>query len=203
MKRLEKIVVGVDVFASSDDVLKRALMIAKENKAELFIVHAIEIPWIKIANYFDSKELVIDKENIKKEIEKKIQILSKDFKVPYTIFIREGTADDVILYEAKLFKADMLVIGSHTKSKKRRSTLRTTAHKVAHKSHLPVLIVKNSVQKSYKNIIAPTDFEIQSKQSIIFTKNIFPTAKIKILHVYGTFHNTGPYEVQSNSKNLC
>ena len=49
MKKLEKIIVGIDVFASSDDVLKRALMVAKENKAELYIIHAIETPWIKIA----------------------------------------------------------------------------------------------------------------------------------------------------------
>ena len=123
MKKLKKIIVGIDVFASSDDVLKRALMIAKENKAELFIVHAIEMPWIKIADYFDSKVLVIDKKNIKKELEKKIRVLNKGFKVPCSVFIREGVSDDVILYEAKLLKADMIVIGSNTKSKKRRSTL--------------------------------------------------------------------------------
>jgi nucleotide-binding universal stress UspA family protein len=59
--------------------------------------------------------------------------------------------------------------------------------------------VKNSVQNPYKNILAPTDFERQSKQSVIFAKNIFPTSKIKIVHVYETFHESGPYAVENIS----
>ncbi len=197
MKKLKKIIVAIDVFAKTDDVLKRALMLAYENEAELLIVHAIDIPWISIADYFNSKEVVIDKKIIKKEIEKKIQVLNVDNSVPYSIFLRKGDPDDVILYEAKLLKADMIVIGSHIKSKYRRGILGKIVQKVAHKSHLPVLIVKNSVQNPYKNILAPTDFERQSKQSVIFAKNIFPTSKIKIVHVYETFHESGPYTVKN------
>lgn len=198
MKKLKKIIVAIDVFAKVDDVLKRALIVAKENEAELFIVHAIDIPWISIADYFDSKEIVIDKKSIKKEIEKKLEVLNID-NVPYSIFVRKGDPDDVILYEAKLLKADMIVIGSHIKSKSRRNILGKTVQKVAHKSHLPVLIVKNSVKNPYKNILAPTDFERQSKQSVVFAKNIFPTSKIKIVHIYETFYETRPYVVKNIS----
>jgi len=57
------------------------------------------------------------------------------------------------------------------------------------------LIVKNSVKKPYKNIIAPTDFEMQSKQSVLFAKNIFPTSKINIVHAFETIYMEGPYAV--------
>ena len=195
MKKLKRIIVGIDIFAKSNNVLKRALMVAKENKAELFIVYAVQTPWFSVPSYFGSKEITIDTKGITKKIEKKVKALSRDDKVPYSILVREGDADDILLYEAKLLKADMIVIGANTKGKK--NFLGTTAEKVAHQSHLPVLIVKNSVKNPYQNIVAPTDFQTQSKQSVLFAKNIFPAVKIKAVHAYEAFYAVGIYTAGS------
>ena len=107
--------------------------------------------------------------------------------------MKEGNAEDIILYESKLLRADMIVIGAHSKRKGRKGILGTTAQKVAHLSRLPVLIVKNSVKAPYKKIVAPTDFERQSKQSVLFAKDIFPTSKINIVHAFETIYMEGPY----------
>jgi len=195
MKKLKRIIVGIDIFAKSNNVLKRALMVAKENKAELFIVYAVQTPWFSVPSYFGSKEITIDTKGITKKIEKKVKALNRDDKVPYSILVREGDADDILLYEAKLLKADMIVIGANTKGKK--NFLGTTAEKVAHQSHLPVLIVKNSVKNPYQNIVAPTDFQTQSKQSVLFAKNIFPAVKIKAVHAYEAFYAVGIYTAGS------
>ena len=193
MKLLKRIVVGIDVFEKSNNVLKRALMIAKRNKAELFIVHAVQTPWFSVPSYFGGKEISVDIKGITKKIEKKMNALNREVKVPYSILVREGDAADILLYESKLLKAGMIVIGANTKSKKR--FLGTTAEKVAYQSHLPILIVKNSVKKPYQNIVAPTDFQTQSKQSIIFAKNIFPAVKINVLHSSEIIYVDGPYTV--------
>ena len=193
MKKIKRIIVGLDIFAETDNVLKRALMVAKRNKADLFLIHAVQTPWFSVPSYFGSKEINIDIEGITKKIEKKIKALNKEYKVPYTILVREGDADDILRYEAKLLKADMIVIGANTKSKKK--FLGTTAEKVAHQSHLPVLIVKNSVKGPYKNIVAPTDFQAQSKQSVLFAKSIFPAAKVNAVHSSEVIYVEGPYTV--------
>jgi len=193
MKKLKRIIVGIDIFVKSNNILKRALMLAKQNKAELFIVHAIQTPWLSIPSYFGGKEIAIDTKGIKKKINKKIKKLNLNDKVPYSILVKEGNPDDIILYESKLLKADMIVIGASTKSKK--NFLGTTAEKVAHQSHLPILVVKNRVKNPYKNILAPTDFGIQSKQSVLFVKSIYPSAKIKAVHSSETIYITGPYTV--------
>lgn len=195
MEKLKRIVVGIDVFEKSDNVLKRALILANENKADLFIVHAVRTPWLDAPGYFGSKEIGIDKEGITKKIEKKIKTLNRDSKVSCFVFVKEGNADDIILHESKLHKAGMIVIGAHSKAKGRKGFLGTTAQRVAQQSHLPVLVVKNSAKIPYKNIIAPTDFEMQSKQSILFAKNIFPTSKINIVHAFETIYLEGPYAV--------
>jgi len=197
MKKLKRIIVGLDVFAKPNNVLKRALMLAKENEAELFVVHAVQTPWFSVPSYFGSKVITIDTKGITKKIEKKIKAFNRDAKVPYTVFVKEGKPSDIILYESKLLKADMIVIGANTKSKK--NFLGTTAEKVAHQSHLPVLIVKNRVKDPYKNILAPTDFGIQSKQSILFAESICPSAKIKAVHAYEAFYATGIYTTGSYS----
>lgn len=201
MKKPKRIIVGIDTLGKSKNVLKRALMLAKENKADLYIVHAIQIPWFSAPDYFGSKEVTIDKKGIKKQIEKKIKALNADTKVSCFVFVKEGNPDDIILYESKLLRADMIVIGPHSKSRNRKNILGTTAQKVAHQSHLPVLIVKNKVKNSYKNIIAPTDFGSQSKQCVSFTRNIFPDSKISAVHAYETFYvegfyTAGPYALE-------
>jgi nucleotide-binding universal stress UspA family protein len=149
-----------------------------------------------VPDFFGGKEIKIDIKGITKKIEKKVKRLNKDYKVPYYIMVREGDADDILLYESKLFKADMLVIGASTKSKKKY--LGTTAEKVAHKSHLPMLVVKNSAKEQYKNIVAPTDMQTQSKQSILFAKNIFTTAKLNVVHVSGLPYMGGPTLLSPN-----
>jgi len=193
MKELKRIMVGIDIFAESNNVLKRAFKMAKQNKAELFIVHAVQTPWFSVPSYFGSKELTVDTKGITKKIEKKIKAVNKDTKVPYTILVKEGAADDILRYESKLVNADLIIIGANTKKKKK--VLGTTAEKIAHQSHLPVLIVKNSAKDTYENIVAPTDFQAQSKQSILFVQNIFPTAKINVVNSSEVIYVDGPYTV--------
>ncbi len=74
MKKLKRIVVGLDVFEKSNDVLKRALALANEHKANLLIVHAVRTPWLAVPSYFGSKEIGIDKEGI--EIDVKDRVLT-------------------------------------------------------------------------------------------------------------------------------
>ncbi|HSR74043.1 MAG TPA: universal stress protein [Sulfurovum sp.] len=195
MKKLQRIVVGIDIFEKSDNVLKRALMVAKENKSDLFVVHAVRIPWLGIPSYFGSKDIAIDKEGLKKKIEKKIKSLNKETKVNCFVFVKEGDADDIILYESKLHRADMIIIGARSKTKGKKRTVGATAEKVANQSHLPVLIVRNSAKKSYKHIISPTDFDMQSKLSILFAQEVFPAASINIVHAFETIYMEGPYAV--------
>ena len=193
MKKIKRIVVGIDISEKSDHVLTRALNLANEQKADLFVVHAVRTPWLSVPSYFGSKDIGIDTEGITKKIEKKLKTLNKESKVSCFVLVKEGNAEDIILYECKLLRADMIVIGAHSKRKGRKGILGTTAQKVAHQSHLPVLIVKNSAKTPYKNILAPTDFERQSKQSVLFAKDIFRTSKISIVHAFETIYMDGPY----------
>ena len=45
--------------------------------------------------------------------------------------------------------------------------------------------------------MAPTDFQAQSKQSILFVKNIFPNLTINAVHTYEAFYGAGIYTTDS------
>lgn len=193
MNQLERIVVAIDVFGNPQKVLRRAFMLAKENDASLYVVQAVETPLFAVPDFFSSKKVSIDIEGIKKKIEDAINEVGLGDDVTYQVFVKEGSADDIVLYEAKLLNAQMIVMGAHTKSKNKKMYFGTTAQKVAHQSHIPVLIVKNKAKRSYANVIAPTDFEMQSKQSIAFIQNICSSAKIDMVNAYEAFYATDIY----------
>ena len=198
MKKIKRILVGIDVFDRSNAALKRAFMLAKEHNASLTIVHAVEVPWLSVPSYFtsDADALDVDREGIQKKLEKKIKISRISSKVPYTFFIKEGNADDIILYEAKLLNADMIIIGAHSKSKGFKKLLGTTAQKIAYKSHLPLLVVKKNVTKKYQNILAPTDFQRESSESVQYVKKLCPDTKISTVHSSETIYLGGPYTIE-------
>lgn len=196
MKNIKRILVGIDVFDKSNAALKRAFMLAKEHDASLFIVHAVQVPWLSVPGYFASDSLDVDKKGIQKKLEKKIKASAGESKVPYTIFIKEGNTDDIILYEAKLIKADLIIIGAHSKAKGIKNLLGTTAQKITYKSHLPLLVVKNSVKESYQNILAATDFQRESSQSVSYVKELCPDTKISAVHSSETIYMGGPYAIE-------
>lgn len=193
MKKIKRILVAVNVFANCDDVLKRAFMLAQENKATLYIVQAIEVPLFSIPDYFSSKKVTLDTAGIKDRIDQKLKKLNINSDVPHHLFVKEGNAEDIILYESRLIQAEMIILGAHAKSKNKKNRFGTTVQKVAHQSHIPVLIVKNKAKKSYTKIVAPTDFAAQSKQSILFAQNICGPTKIHLLNAYEAFYVTDIY----------
>ncbi len=196
MKNIKRILVGIDVFDKSNAVLKRAFMLARAHNASLTFVHAVQVPWLSVPSYFGSESLDVDKEGIQKKLEKKIKISKVSAKVPYRLFIKEGNTDDIILYEAKLIKAELIIIGAHSKSKGLKNLLGTTAQKIVNKSHLPLLVVKKSVKEKYQNILAPTDFQRESTESVQYVKRLCPDTNISAVHSSETIYLGGPYTIE-------
>ena len=73
MKKLKRIVVGIDINEKSDHVLTRALNLANEQKADLFVVHAVRTPWLAVPSYFGSKDIGIDTKGYYKEDREKVK----------------------------------------------------------------------------------------------------------------------------------
>ncbi len=178
MTKIEKnVVVAIDTSITANEVLKRAFCLAKYNKIHLYIIHCIDIPWFdKLQN---QKDIV---QETKKKIKENIQKLDEQ-NINYTILVKIGSPDKIIVKNAKNLKANLIIIGTYSKENLKSKILGSNAHNIAQKSNLPVLIVKNFYMEEYKNILALTDLSKVSKKSIEFSKEFFDNATFKLVHL--------------------
>ena len=179
MKDFNTVLVAVDGSAMAMEALKRAISIAKKKDAQLIVVHVIEPPFV------ESPLLQpVDKEVIKKEIAEKIEKLDAEADLTYVLFVESGLAVNNIITKIEKTKADLLVIGSHGKDDVSSTYFGSTALKLVHNTHIPVLIVKNEANDNYQKILAPTNLSDYSKESILFANTLFNDASIKYLYAH-------------------
>ena len=173
MRELNTILAAINISVLDDEVIKRAILMAKETKAQLHFIHAIDIAILDIEITSEFLKQKIDEEGIKKKISQKIDMLNEGKDIQYILHVSVGDADEQIIYKAKKIRADLIILGTYSNT-----------NNIAQKSGLPILVIKNSVNGTYKNILAPTDFSNSSKKSILFTQLAFKSPTIELVHIY-------------------
>jgi len=179
VKEVKTILVAIDYSAMAQEALKRAINIAKDKNAQLIVMHVIEPPFI------ESPFLkLVDKDEIKRELENNIDELNAETNVKYILFVESGLAVDIIARKVETTKTDLLVIGTHGKDDIRSNYFGSTTLKLVQKTHIPVLIVKNEANNSYQKMLAPTNLSNYSKESILFANTLFSKSAIKYLYAF-------------------
>lgn len=181
MKNMNQILVAIDRSATSEEVLKRAISIAKNQDAVLIVMHVIEPPFIE-SPFVQS----IDEDELKKKITEQTDKLNVQANVEYVLFVESGSAADTITLKAQKTEADLLIIGSHGKDDIENKHFGSTTLKVIQHTHIPVLIIKNEVKDIYQKMIAPTNLSAYSKESIIFANALFSKTSRKYIYAYRT-----------------
>lgn len=114
MKTYQKILLAIDLHPKCDAApLKRALSIAKESGAELYLIHVIEhIPAYSLGQAYPS--IVELEEEILKEATKELHKLGDRYDIPKSHqLIEMGSPKGLIIEKAQTLKADLIVVGSH------------------------------------------------------------------------------------------
>lgn len=178
---IKNIIVGIDSSNIASEVLKRAFLISKEKDVHLTVIHVIETTLLE--TFFTNKNSDEVKQEITIKIAQEVQKLNQ-FNANVSIEVTLGVASDEIIQKAQALKADLIVIGANSKDDLSDKVFGSTAHKVAQKSNLPLLIVKNSCKKAYENILAFSDLSEVSQKSITFAQAFFKGATFKLVHAY-------------------
>lgn len=141
MKGYKNILVAVELVAKTDaEPLKHAEIMAKEFKASVTLVHAVE----NVGSYgiygvgvgFEVEKILIE------NAEKEIKTLGSQAGVSEkNLVVKIGAAKYVILEEADRIKADLIVVGSHGRHGL-RAVLGSTADGVLHGAKCDVLAVR-------------------------------------------------------------
>lgn len=143
-----RILVPVDGSPTSKAGLREAIELAKGQGASLQLVHVVDYHYLAMAGleagaYID--ELMAGLTQSGKRILKRAEEPARKSGVPVTSVLLEspaGPAADAIVRQAKKWKADLIVLGTHGRRGVRRMLMGSDAEQVVRNSPVPVVLVR-------------------------------------------------------------
>lgn len=146
MSRYRRILHPTDFSNASGAAFKRAVAMAKADKAQLFIVHVIAPPMPISGEGYMPPTLYEDLvASARKYAEKKLATLQAKARAAgarAATLVYEGVAHEQIVRAAKAKKVDLIVVGTHGHTGLVKFFLGSVASRVVAAAHCPVLTVR-------------------------------------------------------------
>ncbi|TFF35169.1 universal stress protein [Mucilaginibacter psychrotolerans] len=150
--QISRILIGIDDSKFADNAAAYGFSLAQKFNAHVGLVHIVE-PIVSPINTNDSitglpfgdtgineVEMLAVQENIGENlVERTIKKYAGDLEV--THFSEYGATADGILHCSKEFKADLIVVGTHSRSGFDRLLMGSVAESVVRHAEVPVLVV--------------------------------------------------------------
>lgn len=116
MKHYKTIIAAIDLHPEADKLtIERAKQLVADNKAELYVVHAIESLTAYGASYAYPALNDIEADLLK-EHQEQLSAEAKALNIPDDkLLIKVGAANAVIVAQAKAVKADLIIVGAHSR----------------------------------------------------------------------------------------
>jgi nucleotide-binding universal stress UspA family protein len=177
--RPAKILAAVDFTPASDMALERAIALAAEWGARLYILHAVDDDLLPSAKEASARANTVEAE-IKRRMKANPVVAGVDFE----IFTSLGNPVERILSACDRLYIDVLVIGTGEKRTLGQRVLGSTVERVLRKALQPVLAVRNPADRPYERLAVATDFSQPSRVALECTLGLFPDAQTTVVHAY-------------------
>jgi nucleotide-binding universal stress UspA family protein len=146
MKRLRRILHATDFSSASKRAFETAVDFAKQNRAELILVHVL-VPHVTYPpdTYADPAFYLELEKTTRRQAQSSLDALVdkvKRAKIKVTGLLLRGVAHDQIVRAAKNRRADMVVIGTHGRTGLSRLLMGSVAGRVIAEAFCPVLTVR-------------------------------------------------------------
>jgi nucleotide-binding universal stress UspA family protein len=144
----KRILVPVDGSATSNAGLREAIQSAKGQDASIQLVHVVDYHYLVMGGLEAGayiEELMQSLTQSGKRILKRAEEQVRKAGVPVSSVLLEspaGPAADAIVRQAKKWKADVVVLGTHGRRGVRRMLMGSDAEQVVRNSPVPVMLVR-------------------------------------------------------------
>jgi len=147
MSAYRRILVAVDGSPTSMKGLREAIRLAKDDRAQLFIVHVVNelYAFANLEGLTAGMDIVPALREGGRRVLAKATALADKGGIRAKTLMREtpgGAAADLIVREARKQRADLIVLGTHGRRGLRRAVLGSDAEQVVRRSPVPVLLVR-------------------------------------------------------------
>lgn len=147
MSAYRRILVAVDGSPTSMKGLREAIRLAKDDRAQLFLVHVVNefYAFANLDGYAPGVDLVPSLREGGRRILAKAKAVADKAGIRAKTLMREtlgGPAAETIVRDARRQRADLIVLGTHGRRGLRRAVLGSDAEQVVRRSPVPVLLVR-------------------------------------------------------------
>ena len=147
MSAYRKILVAVDGSSASMKGLREAVRLAKNDRAQLFILNVVNefYAYAHLDGYIPAMDIVASLREGGRQVLAKAKVVADKEGVRAKVLMREtpgGAAADLIVREARKQRAGLIVLGTHGRRGLRRAVLGSDAEQVVRRSSVPVLLVR-------------------------------------------------------------
>ena len=178
---MKNILLATDFTPNSDRAVARALRIAREADASLYVLHVT--PPYPLKKWKQLNQSL--KEELQALIHKQVeaQRFGKEVKT-YVNVVQASNIFNEILVQAHSTKADLIVMGMHSKTRLQDFFVGTTMERVIRSGIKPVLVVKNPTTGNYQKVVSGIDYSPGSNAAFRMAKDIAPKADFYTVHAY-------------------
>lgn len=183
---MKKIIVPVDFSGHSEYALRVAADLAKKHKAQLYLLHMLDISdqMISITEATKRRELMFFMQLATKRFE---EFIDRDYMqdIKITPVIKHFKVFEEIDNAAKEVGADLIVMGSRGASGVKSYFVGSNTEKVVRTSDIPVLVVKSETKKfDPKTIVFASDFNTENLDAFKTIKKFADGFKATLKMVY-------------------
>ena len=142
----QRILIPVDGSPTSDRALQEALGLARQQNAQLKLVHVVvDIRFVDIESYINYAELQETMRSNGNKVLMQAQTAVKQAAMTAEVKLLEAGGErvaSVIVAEAERWPADLIIIGTHGRSGFSRLLFGSVAEGVVRTAHIPVLLIR-------------------------------------------------------------
>lgn len=179
---IRTIVAAVSLETDNDPVVDRALLLAKQHKARLVLVHVIENLSAHGAWKGGGANQFLPV--LKQQAEARIKALIAHAmpEGPVEIIIEAGAPYELVTHVLSTERAGLLVIGPGRPHTIRERLFGSTADRLVRLAPGPTLVVRNTYAAEYKKVAVAVDFSTLSAAALQAVGHMAPDASVDLVH---------------------
>lgn len=187
MAPLGPILIATDFSGHARHAATRAARLAHDTRSALTLTHVLPAPtvtkmreWLSVSSAREQK--VCDA--ARRQLRQLASELTSVRRVEFDIEAAAGCAPDEIVRTAERVDARLVVLGARGTGFLRRLVLGTTSQRLVRRTDRPMLVVRQTANRSYRRVLVAVDFSPQSRHALILARRVAPNAKLVILTVF-------------------
>lgn len=184
MQALNRILAATDFSPAADRAVRRAALIAKEQGAELHLLHVVHP-----LNLYPGQEIdagALDEAALGAAGERLgplAKMLAEHYGIHTHAAWRIGRAHARIAEYARESSADLVVVGARGENTLLQLVLGSTANRLLRVRSGPTLIVRNADVRPYDHVLAAVDFSGGARAVLAWARRLARDTRLTVLHV--------------------